>query len=222
MFDFTIDLCEKSERVNLIQGEPNSFRYVPYVEAHFKINCSGLNKAGLFKQSCKGSIGYLDNMRFEVEFIKSDSPFKYDVLNFRYKLNDERYVETSFGIDWHERTFGKQPYFICNKTGKRVKHLLVVEGLLRTRHQFAKMNYYSEHESIQDRHLRAARKVRRRYGKDKALLYPMLLMPKPKGLHYATWESWCKKENFHYQAGMKIHNACMIKQTSKLEKRVFK
>lgn len=197
MFDFTIDLCEKNEREHLIQGEPSSYSYVPYVEAHFKINCSGLNKAGLFKQSCKGSISYSDNMRFEVEFIKSDSPFKYDVLYFRYKLNNERYIEISFGIDWQERTYGNQPYFVCNKTDKRVKHLLVVKGLLRTRHQLPRINYYSEHESIRDRHARAARRIRIRFGKDINLTRRMRSMAKPAYIHQNTWDKWCLKELHH-------------------------
>ena len=218
MVHFTIDLCEENERGTLIQGEPSSYRYVPYVEAHFKINCSGLNKSGLFKQSCKGSIGYLDNMRFEIEFIKSDNPFKYDVLYFRYKLNNERYIETSFGIDWQERTYGKQPYFVCNKTDKRVKHLLVVEGVLRTRHQFSKMNYYSEHECVRDRHARAARKIRNRFGFSNDLFSLMPFYEKPKNLHRSTWFKWHNKEWMHHKKFMDMHLSWMDSSLFKLQK----
>ncbi|MDX1346970.1 MAG: hypothetical protein R3189_01840 [Thiomicrorhabdus chilensis] len=217
MRDFTIDLCEKNEREQLIQGEPSSYSYVPYMEAHFKIGCSALNKAGIFKQSCKGGISYFEGMSFEVEFKKSDSPFLFDVIYFRYKLNNERYIETSFGIDWQERTFGAQPYFVCDKTGKRVKHLLVVEGLLRTRHQLPKMHYYSEHESVLDRDFRAARKIRRRFNKDTAIFSPMLLMTKPDNIHYKTWDKWCFKELSYF-------NRIFVKQAEfldKLERGIF-
>lgn len=211
MNDFTIDLCEKSEREKLIQGEPRSYRYTPYMEAHFKINCSGLNKERLFEESCKGWIGYSEDMRFDIEFKKSDNPQLLDVLHFRYKLNGERYLEYSFAIDWLERTFGKQPYFICPKTGKRVKHLLVVEGFLRTRHQLPKMNYYSEHESVFDRHFRAARKIRRRFKKDTSIFIPMASMAKPAHVHYVTWNKWCNKELFYFEQ-------IFIKQEQVLEK----
>jgi hypothetical protein len=209
MVNFTIDLCKKNEHARLIKGEPNSFSYVPYVEAHLKINCSALNKAGLFKRSCKATIGYLDSIQFEVEFIKSDSLFKYDVLYFRYKLNNERFIETSFGIDWQERTYGKQPYFVCSKTDKRVKHLFVVEGLIRTRHQFSKMNYYSEHESVKDRHARAARKIRKRFGFSINLLSSMSAYDKPKNMHQSTWFKWQNKEWWHHQKFMDKHLAWM-------------
>lgn len=52
MRDFTIDLCDKDERDLLLQGEPNRIQYMPYVNAHFKVNCSVLRKIGLFKRSC--------------------------------------------------------------------------------------------------------------------------------------------------------------------------
>lgn len=218
MRDFTIDLCEKSERELLVQGEPSSYSYVPYMEEHFKICCSGLNKAGILKQSCKGTISYFEGMSFEVEFKKSDSPFLYDTLYFRYKLNNERYIETSFGIDWQQRKYGNQPYFVCNKTDKRVKHLLVVEGLLRTRHQLPKINYYSSHESELDRHFRAARKIRRRFKKDTNIFTPMASMQKPAQIHHKTWEKWCSKEINHFEK-IFIMQAELL---DKLEMRVFK
>jgi len=153
MNDFTIDLCEKSEREKLIQGEPSSYRYVPYVEAHLKINCSGLNKAGLFKQ----------------------------------------------------------PYFICKRTGKRVKHLLVVEGLLKTRHQIRKMHYYSEHECSLDRNFRASRKIRQRFNKETAVFTSIASMSKPANIHHKTWNQWCAKEINYFEQIM-IQQAKFLKK----------
>jgi hypothetical protein len=217
--NFTIDLCEKSEREKLIQGEPHSYRYIPYMEAHFKINCSGLNKGGLFNKSCSGWVSYSEDMCFGIEFKKIDNQQLHDLINFRYKLNGEHYLEYSFAIDWLERTFGKQHYFICPKTGKRVKHLLVVEGLLRTRHQFPKMNYYSEHESVFNRNFRAARKIRRRFKKDTAIFIPMISMSKPAHLHYVTWDKWCDKELFYFEKIFKKQEDILSKLERKLNLR---
>jgi len=127
-------------------------------------------------------------------------------------LNNQRYIEVSFGIDWLERTYGKQPYFICNKTEKRVKHLLIVSGLLKTRHQFIKMNYYSEHETVMDRHARAARRIRRKYGKDIDLTRRMDHMIKPAYIHQKTWDKWCFKESWHYWKRMNAFNSWAAKR----------
>lgn len=149
-----------------------------------------------------------------MEYEKSDNPLRYDRVIFRYKLNDERYIERDYGIDWMDRTFGRQPYFVCNKTEKRVKQLLIVEGLFRTRHEFKKMHYYSEHESVMDRHARAARRIRSKFGKDTDLMRRMDTMEKPAHLHWTTWQYWVKKEAYHYDRWL---NA-WYEQTQKMQK----
>ncbi|WP_321276139.1 hypothetical protein [Thiomicrorhabdus indica] len=199
MRDFTIDLCKKDERDLLLKGEPNRIEYVPYVDVHFKVDCSVLRKIGLFEQSCIARLTYADNLRFEVEYVESDNLLRYDRVIFRYKLNDEFFIERDYGIDWLDRTFGRQPYFVCNKTNKRVKHLLIVEGLFRTRHELNKMHYYSEHETVQDRDFRAARKIRRRFDKSTSIIHPMTMMSKPPNMHHATWDKWCFKELYYFK-----------------------
>lgn len=204
MCDFTIDLCKKSERDDLIQGEPDRFSYVPYMEAHYKINCSGLSRAGFLTKSQCATIQYYEKFDFFIQFEKSSTDSLNDCITFEYKLNNERFIKQSFDIVWQQRTFGRQPYFVCPYTGKRVKHLFIVEGLIRSRNYFKKMNYYSAHESVQDRHFRAARKIRRKFNKGSELFYPMVHMPKPKNIHQSTWDYWCDKESYHYQQGMNI------------------
>jgi hypothetical protein len=206
MLDFTIDLCKKNPNKKLINGEPKRICYVPYIEEHYRIDCSVLNKYGVFKKSQLLALKIHNQFSFEVEFMKSSMDSScMDELIFRYQLNNVYSITKKIKLSWQERTFGRQPYFLCPSTGNRVKYLILVEGVIKTRHQL-KMHYSSEHENLFERSKRGAEKIRNRFCYRFVMDYEISLseLPKPLNQHHSTWKRWCDKELLYYERVVRV------------------
>lgn len=195
--NFTIDLCDQDGDDKLIKPHLVEFKYVPYVEYHPKLDCSKLSKLGLFKASGNFTITLESQFQFGVHYSKTEDGLD-DSIKIRYKLNNELLFEYDFKLWWQKRTFGLQPYFVCPSTGKRVKYLLVVVGLLYTRHQL-KFHYMSEHGTPYNRSVLGSRKIRLRFGLPMEFDYFLRELPKPPYIQNKTWESWVTKEGQYLQ-----------------------
>ncbi len=104
----------------------------------------------------------------------------------------------------HPRRFGgRQWYFLCPQTSRRASVLWKPPGspIFASRHAWGRqVAYGSQFETPRDRALSAAQDIRYRLGgKDYISLLDGLPPPKPKGMHWRTYETKIKRCN-RYEA----------------------
>ena len=115
----------------------------------------------------------------------------------RSGAEDPRQVKYSVPLTWTPCTYGgRRPWFICcgvvngRPCGRRVAKLNSGGTYFLCRHCYA-LTYESRRESPMDRARERAQDIRVRLGGSANLIEP--LPPKPKGMHWRTYDRLCNE-----------------------------
>jgi len=160
-----------------------------YLDDNINIDIHYLKREGLF---IAGSMFFLNwkvndviKSRVQVE-VKNESI----ILSYSYRINngDWNDVEQVVQLTYTDCNYGgRRAWFRCSNCGSRVAKLFVQNPHFVCRH-CCNLNYRSQSESISDRSHRKAIDIRRKLKFDPERKLPIAYMPKPKGMHWKTFE----------------------------------
>lgn len=127
-----------------------------------------------------------------------DSKLNYLIIRYLDKREgkEARSINYVIGFTWINCNFGgKRPWFICplKKCGRRVA-ILYGGPIFSCRH-CCNLVYQSQRQTVCDRAILQARKLRNKLNWDADILSD--LQEKPKGMHWRTFNRLCKKHKIY-------------------------
>jgi len=162
------------------------------LEDHLSLNVEYLRR----RQCLKSGLSYLLSWS-ETDSIKIQVTHEALILKYRERARGEAWQQRHYPVtlSWVPcRYGGHRPYFHCPKCHRRVVRLLSRWGLFTCR-QCAHVNYFSQQENKASRPISQAQKLRQRIDASSALVDPIEMKQKPKGMHWQTFYRHLNKIN---------------------------
>ena len=173
-------------------GGPGSGRWYRWdskdtTENHNRIDIRWLRKQGYLRPNTSGSLSWSsgDEQSDLINFMLDSGQMTLKYL-YRYRGGELESVEQVIPFDRTPCNFGgHRLWFLCPRCYKRVA-LLYGAGKYFYCRNCHNLNYASQHESMPDRLMRKARKIRKILGASNNLTEQILF--KPKGVHQTTFD----------------------------------